>query len=422
MTSAVDVITQIAVNNVDPPTLPVESPAFAMNRRLLLASALLSPFAGGIGMLARAQTTNGTAGRSILRHEKSIRLIDGPWLYSLSPDARSIAMIGYQSGKIYVVDIASGQATEIAVPDIRVKNLITWSNDSKRLAIATLNTLVIASVEQGKTIQRMEHPPRVGFGETVLFSREDAKLYFQNSNVQSKDLILEVDLATETIKPLLAIPNPDAPVHFVKRGQFQHLRTGDLFSTAIGYSDGTKDKSGGLTFDYQCFVLPLTPNQTARVPIHFIADTVHGIDDSGVMRQFFEKSLYSEPADLTVVFRESGTKLQNVPIDVSKDKAFETYDASGRRLSTFGGYGVLEGNNISDFDVHPTQPWAVTTAAQVILSDGRTVGMVTVWDLASGTPLQRLETATQIGNPVVSRDGELLMANANDGINIFRFI
>jgi WD40 repeat protein len=393
-----------------------------MNRRVLLASALLSPFAGEIGMLARAQTVNGTAGRSILRHEKSIRLIDGPWLYALSPDARSIALIGYQSGKIYIVDITSGRATEIAVPDIRVKNLISWSNDSKMLAIATLGTLVIASVEKREAIQQIGHPPRTGFGETALFSPDNTKLYFQNGNHQSRDLILELDLASETIKPFMAAPNQDAPVLSLKRGQFQHLQKGDVFSTAIGYSDGTKDKSGGLTFDYQCFVLPLTPTQTTRAPIHFIADTVHGIDGSGVMRQFFEKSLYSEPTDLTVVFRESGTKLQNVPIDVSRDKAFETYDASGGRVSTFGGYGVMEGNNISDFDVHPTQPWAVTTAAQSILSDGRTVGMVTVWDLKTGEPLQRLETALQIRKPMISRDGKSLSAVANDGLNIFNIL
>jgi hypothetical protein len=136
----------------------------------------------------------------------------------------------------------------------------------------------------------------------------------------------------------------------------------------------------------------------------------------------FRKVAYSEPADLTVVFRQSGTKLQNVPIDVSKDKAFETYDAAGRRVSTFGGYGAIEGNYINGFDVHPTQPWAVTTASQVTLPDGRAAGMVTIWDLPTGRPLQRLETATQIGNPMISVDGELLMANAGNGINIFRVV
>jgi WD40 repeat protein len=424
MTNAADVIARITADKADIPALRIESPALAINRRLLLASALLSPFAAGTGMLARAQTANGGLGSSILRHEKSFRTADEIWIYALSPDARSIATVGFQLRKVHVIDITSEHPTEIEIPDLRLMTIVAWTQDGTKLAIANISSVVIVSIEQGRVIQQIDNIRGVGigFGDAALFSRDGTKLYLQNGNSQSKYQVIEIDLASGTIRPFSEVPGADAPVLSIKRGRLQHLRKGDVFSTAIGYSDGTKDKSGGLTFDYQCFVLPLTPKQTARAPIHFIADTVHGIDGSGVMRQFFEKSLYSEPADLTVVFRESGTKLQNVPIDVSKDKAFETYDAAGRRISTFGGYGALEGNYINGFDVHPAKPWAVTTASRVTLPDGRAVGMVTIWDLATGTPLQRLETATQIGNPVVSQDGTLLMANADDGINIFRFV
>jgi hypothetical protein len=243
----------------------------------------------------------------------------------------------------------------------------------------------------------------------------------QNGNLQSEHLLLEVDLSDGAISSFTSTPNPRAGIISIQPGQFQQSKNGDLFSTAVGFSDGTKGKWGNLTFDRYCYVLPLTQEQSPVAPIHLIMDIDRGIDGSGIMRQIFKKSLFSDPAKLTVVFRESGAKLPDVPIDVTEDKAFETYDVQARRVSTFGGYGSPEENYISDFDVHPTEPWVVTTATTVNQPDGRTVGMITIWNIFTGEPLQRLETAIQIRSPIISSDGKRVTAFANDGLNVFRF-
>jgi hypothetical protein len=118
----------------------------AFDRRCVILSGLMSTLAGGIGRFARAEPSDKAMNRNLLRHEKTIPLQDTAWRYALSPDARSIALLGYPSGKVFIVEIATGRATEVEIPDIRIKNLICWSRDGKRLAIAAGGVLIVASV------------------------------------------------------------------------------------------------------------------------------------------------------------------------------------------------------------------------------------------------------------------------------------
>lgn len=373
-------------------------------------------------MSLNAQSRNVPSNNVILRHDRTTTLNEPAWRYALSPDAKSIAVIGLRSGKIYVVDISSGRQIEVNTPDLRAKTLLCWSRDGTHLAAANTGTLIIASVEQAITLQQIDNSQLGGFGRAALYSNDGSTLYVQNSNITSKALVLAVDLSSSNIEQFIETPVHDARAVLTLPGRFQSLGNGDFFSCAIGRWDGRLGPAGRRDFDFKSFVIPLSRGIRGPTPADLIVDFAHGIDGSGVVRALDFKCLYSEAVEATVVFRPSGTKLTTVPVDITKDKAFETYDADGRRASTFGGYGVLEGNSISDFDLHPTRPWAVTTAPRVRGANGREVGMITVWDIRTGDTLQRLEAPVDIADPTISRDGSLLAVNAENGIRILRFV
>jgi WD40 repeat protein len=355
----------------------------------------------------------------LLRADKSIRLNEQAWLYALSPDAASVAFIGLPSGKVYVVDISSGEQREITAPELLVKTLLCWSRDGKHLAVANGSTLVVASVDRMAAVQQVEHSI-AGFGRIGMFSGDNSKFYTQNEDIGSTRLLFEVDLASGAMDVFMESPVRDARAITQLPGHFQLLRNGDFFSCAIGRWDGRLAPVGYRVFDFKCFVLPLNGAAGPR-PGDIIVDLAHGIDGSGVVRMLDFSCLYSQAMGLTIVFRPQGGILPTYPVDLSKDKSFEVYDAEGRRVASFGGYGAMEGNSISDFDIHPKEAWAVTTATNVATAYGRAAGMITIWDVRTGAPLQRLPVDVGVYDPVISRDGSMLTVSSTRGIEIFKF-
>jgi hypothetical protein len=392
-----------------------------ISRRYIVASAAGLPFFGGLARSTRAEILD-KGSRDVLKYQQTLSVPETVWRYALSFDAKSIAMVGSNTANVYVINLSTEAVVEIAAPDIRPKNLIVWSRDSQKLATSDGFTLIIASVEEARTIQQVNRIVSFGgFGEAAVFSRDGSKIYVQSTKTGWGYLLVSVDMASGEISPFMPTPVPDAQAVMINGGLFQCFDDGDVFDCIVGRWDGRKGKYGNREFDFWAYVIPLDQSK-GPTPISFNFDFVRGIDGSGIMRQFVDKCLFSKPTGLTVAFRPSGTPLANVPVDVSKDKAFEAYDRNAHRVSTFGGYGVLEQNNINDFDLHPTRPLAITTAIHVSLDNGREAGMLTVWNLNDGQPLQRITTSVGVGKPRISMDGRLLSTTGARGIDIYRFV
>jgi hypothetical protein len=365
-----------------------------------------------------AQNLGGSSRRTLPRYDTTIKTNEVPWQYSLSWDAKSIATVGYNSGNVYLIDILTHAQTMLDTPQLPAKNFLCWSRDCKRLATGNIGTMIVVEIDQARTIRQIASPGN----RAAAFSNDNSKVYVQNSDVRSSDtLIYEVDLNTGSARTLVEIPIKNAGAYLTLPGRFQSIGSADFFSCAIGRWNGRLGPRGRREFDFKSYVISLNGATQGPKTADLVVDFVRGIDGSGIVRALEFWCLYSRPLDSTIVFRPSGTKLTTVPVDVTKDKSFEVYDIDGHRMSTFGGYGSLEGNFIYGFDVHPTQPWAVTTTTRFTKADGRTVGLVTVWDLSTGEPLQRIETGMDVTDPIISSDGSLMTASSADGIEIFRF-
>ncbi|MDR3469086.1 MAG: hypothetical protein P4M07_24420 [Xanthobacteraceae bacterium] len=189
-------------------------------------------------MLTSAKAGNGQAAPS-LRFSKKIRTDELAWLSALSPDEKHVAYIGFQTGKLFVVEVESERTVEIQIPDLRDKRLLVWSRDSQRLAVANGATLVLASLLEGRVIQQYPHLQGGAFGRAASFSEDGKRLLFQNSNAQSKDVLLELDLASGEYKAKLSVPGAaTAQALFVNEGLIQGLAGSQLFSTQVGFWRG----------------------------------------------------------------------------------------------------------------------------------------------------------------------------------------
>ena len=58
--------------------------------------------------------------------------------------------------KVFVIDIASGRATEIVTPYMPLMQNLVWSNDSKKLAISNGSIPALVSVEQTEIVQQID--------------------------------------------------------------------------------------------------------------------------------------------------------------------------------------------------------------------------------------------------------------------------
>jgi len=400
---------------------------FRIHRRALLCAPAAYAFNGGCAMSFPAIENKPTGTKLDLQYEKTLKINESVWGYALSPDGAYIAILTYPSARVLVKNIESDQDIEIYCPDIKVKSNISWGSDSESLLISSDSIFFVTSIrDKGArgTIFNMN-----GYRSAPACTLSDDRNYiiFQNLNQESKDVVLKLDLKRQNIVDRLSLSNMNE-FSSVMPGNIQFHGSELIFNTF--YKDlSTIERDVKKVIAQKGRLIPATyatsislldgskPNISVEIQI----DVVNGFDLSGILRQFPSKCLRSGSNGYLVIFRESGTIIHNYNVNFSKDKAFEVYSPRGERVSAFGGYGAIEGNHINDFDLHPVEPWAVTTAARLADTQLARAGALTVWDINTGLPLQRLLTPEGIRDPRIALDGSFLTALDRRGISIYRF-
>ena len=372
--------------------------------------------------------------QEILTLEKKLELDMGAVSIEWSPDGRFFAFVGMPRGGVNIVEVATGAVRHVEIPESEqftgIRSL-AWSPDGSQLAAVNGRVLIIASARTLGILRRLDAEPKFYMAGPMAFA-EDGKSIFALCVSGNGTLIARIDI--DTLNTIAVIPEVrvgDATAHAVT-GRFQR-QGGDLgFGTVVGFSIGKKElrsqdakhePTGIILNDIQnrCYFLSLNPEVSER---HFIdlPDTGEaGVDGSGVHR-YRDNCLLSPMHDLAVVFSGGTEKLPWMKIDASRDKSFEVYDTRSRlRVGGFGGFGSPETSWITDYDIHPVEPWVFTIARRAKGSFGRTVGLVTVWDIRTGSELHRVEVSEGPIGVRLSPDGRRLLVNVSGGhLFVFR--
>lgn len=365
-------------------------------------------------------------GSNIVQHKITINTTESIWTYSLSPDGKYIAFVSYPSAKVVTIDLATGLMTEFESINIRNINSIFWSQQGKKFAISNNSTICVVDFNNEKAnidifgvLKHFIKPP-------LSFYRDTDDILLASLDEKSNVIVDKISNIDRNPVPALHLPNIfDGKRTFIKGSSFQNAINQTLFNYFVSDLDSINNnivvsKQNGKTVpDVYAVSNFVGSGDLAFNPLQLEVDIISGIDKSGVMRQSPSKMAHSMPTGLWIVFRESGTIISGSDHDFKKDKSFEVYRPDGVRVSAFGGYGTVEGNQINGFDVHPSQPWVVTSASLVSSTSGYRAGMLTIWDVNTGVAIQRIATPKGLRNPIFSNSGTLITAACDDGFAIF---
>jgi len=227
-------------------------------------------------------------------------------------------------------------------------------------------------------------------------------------------LIVRLNLRTLEFTPEIAEARVGDVTALAAAGRFQ--RTGDnlyfgaVVSPPIGARGSgvnpTQTHSLWANAKFQCHFFSVLPKPGDLYQFDLPNTSERGVDNSGIDRMPPVSCLISPQSGLAVVFSGWAGIIRSMTIDESKDKSFLVYDAgSGLRVAGFGGYGTPETNWITHYDVHPGRSWAITIARKAQGSSGQMVGLITIWDLRTGSALQRVEIPDGPLEVKLSQDG-----------------
>jgi len=366
--------------------------------------------------------------REIIALEKKLQLDVGAVEIEWSPDGRFFAFIGMPTGGVNIVEVATGAVRHVEIPEseqFRGIRSLAWSTDGSQLAAVNARVLIIASTRTLLISQRVDAEPKYYMAGPMAFAN-DGKSIFVQCVPGNGTLIARVDLdplKTTPVIPELRVGDVSAQA---VTGQFQRRQDDLDFATIVGVltdkkelrsADAKHEPTGIFLNDIQhrCYFLSLVPEVSEQFFIDLPDTSEAGVDGSGVQR-YPDTCVLAPTHRLAVMFSRGYSILPWIKIDESKDSAFQVYDAqSRRRVAAFGGFGSPETRWITSYAIHPTKPWVFTIARRAKGSVGRTVGLVTVWDIRTGLALQRVEVPEGPIEVRLSPDGERLLVNVSGG-------
>ncbi|MFG1250524.1 WD40 repeat domain-containing protein [Xanthobacter flavus] len=365
-------------------------------------------------------------GPDVVRHQKTLNTKESVWDYAQSSDGNYIAFISYPSAKIATIELATGRIAEIDSINLKNINSIFWHERVQRFAVSNNTSICIINIKDKYINVDRFDVENAHIGSPVSFYGDKDDILFRNFDIRSKYLVMKVSINDHKSISILSTPDQfDKNRIFIKNASFQNTERGVIFNYFVSDLDsinpdiGKAIQEGKTVPDVYAVSSFADGGNFALHPLRLDLDISHGIDGSGVIRQYPSKMAQSRSTGLWVIFRESGTVVKNIEHDFTKDKSFEVYRPDGMRVAAFGGYGTVEGNQINGFDLHPTQPWAVTSASLVSPPSGPRAGMLTIWDIGTGMPIQRISAPKGLKNPIFSKAGTLITAACDDGFAIF---
>jgi WD40 repeat protein len=366
--------------------------------------------------------------REIITLDKKIQLDVGAVEVEWSPDGRYFAFVGMPTGGVNVVEVATGEVRHVEIPEseqFRGIRSLAWSRDGSQLAAVNARVLMIGSTNTLQILRRLDAEPNYYMAGPIAFAN-DGNSIFVECVPNKGTLIAHVDLTTLKTTPVVQeLRIGDVTAHTIT-GRFQRFGDNLGFGTIVGFPIGKKElrshdlkhePTGVILSDvrYRCYFFSLVPEVSERLFIDLPDTTEVGVDGSGVHR-YPDDCVLSPIHGLAVVFSGGYEKLPWIQIDESKDKTFEVYDIrSKQRTAEFGGFGSPETSWITSYDIHPTRPWVFTIARKAKGSFGPTVGLVTVWDLQTGSALQRVEVPEGPLEVRLSPDAQQLLVNISGG-------
>jgi WD40 repeat protein len=366
--------------------------------------------------------------QEIITLDKKLQLDVGAIKTEWSPDGRFFAFVGMPTGGVNIVEAATGVVHHIEIPDseqFRGIESLAWSPDGSQLAAVNGRVLIIASTKTLQILRRFDADPNYYMAGPMAFANDGNSIFVECVPTKGT-LVARVDLATSrTISMLPELKIGDVAAHAVT-GRFQRFGNDLGFGTVVSFPVGSKElrsqdekhePTGIIVGDVRnrCYFFSLAPEVSERLFIDLPDTTEVGVDGSGVHR-YRDTCLLSPLHGLAVVFSGGTEKLPWMEIDESKDKSFEVYDMRSRqRVVGFGGFGSSETSWITSYDIHPSKPWVFTVAQRARVSFGRTLGLVTAWDLQTGAALQRVEIPNGALDARLSPDGRQLLVNISGG-------
>jgi len=389
----------------------------------LLQVCLLAVAACGVTSSASADIFKVGAGG--LHEKASIDLREfagGP--YSWSPDSKHIAVGGWSSGNIAVIDVTTG-AVQKAASGLPAVRAVTWSSDGSRLAASWSGGLSILTWSSSvPVVEATFSSPGIRPGLSLSFTGDGKSLLFDQVGPRASErtLIYRINLADAKFET--AVQTPYAGRMAVDRddssNQFLKDRNVAFVTTFIRYDDGipTPGSTNPLdrTAPATCFVVSFddagqpAASHTFDFPPKGSTDPSDGSAD-------ISKCRYAPQANQLVVskkvplFRRKGSELLSEVVD----GLFETISLP--KLTATSRFGPiprkLGGLDETQFAISPDASVAATTV------NGSSYHAIVSWNPTSGVPESELQVDGYLSAPSFSSDGSFVSFESSTGLLIY---
>lgn len=392
-------------------------------------------------------------------HEKDLTVDPktGYGAFAWRPDSKAIAYVKWSSGRVGLLDVATGRDFEI--PDVQMNGIraLAWSADSGMLALNSPNKLKIVRMSDYKVVSAFDSfadksRERPGINQTA-FTNDGKTLIFQNTNDHGKlinkapphfvpVILYSYDIENASFRPLLRSPFGERrTVSWPNPAEFQRYN-GKLYYTATIQRTDELLRSGSRIVNNVEYRNTATPSTCF----------VYGFDDAGNVtstrsmdfpepgKEVLDQSRdifwceYSAVANMIAVVRREPYHFDaDPPPDLGKLRVFiETLDlAGGAHAATIGRNPSLETNRFGVCWPHPTQKYCLTNSwsePQRVVPAGTSLPqgdnqLIRLWDMRSGREIARAELSRTKPktDPHMSPDGlSIAFREASYSIPIFK--